>query len=221
MRAPLFQPVATKERRREGIGRRLGLLPNRSRPRPQHRLADWAAPEVVVGASPARVLWRRLQLLRGSRESDRVLSVSGEVGVCLFPDLGRLAPGWLPGLGPWAPGPGTPQDGLRAGLEPGCRSSAAPDGPNCRGWVSRIPALLGLLVRVGAGKAGTSGIPEGADLAVGPESQVPVCSPGSRASDSASANNCRSVERPLLASLSSWTKDLLFCPTLSHSNTVT
>ena len=32
MRAPLFQSAATKERRREGIGYRLELLPNRNRP---------------------------------------------------------------------------------------------------------------------------------------------------------------------------------------------
>lgn len=39
MRMLLFQPETTKGRRREGIGRRLRLLPNRSRPRPRLRRA--------------------------------------------------------------------------------------------------------------------------------------------------------------------------------------
>ncbi|KAB0389989.1 hypothetical protein E2I00_007512, partial [Balaenoptera physalus] len=107
-----------------------------------------------IGAGRARNSGWRIELLRNPAR--------GEVGACLFPDLGPLLRDEFPG---WVHGRGAPGRPTR--------------------WAA------GLLVRVGAGKAGTSGIPEGADFAAGPESKVPGCSPGSRASDSSSANNCR------------------------------
>ncbi|XP_031313940.2 E3 ubiquitin-protein ligase RFWD3 isoform X2 [Camelus dromedarius] len=76
MRAPLFQPAATKGRRREGIGCRLGLLPNRSRPIPRLRRVARAPRIVAVGLCLALVFLRKRPLLWRLCEFYRVLSAS-------------------------------------------------------------------------------------------------------------------------------------------------
>lgn len=118
MREPLFQGAATKRRRREAIGRRPGLLPNRSRPRPRLRRAAWDAQEVAVGPGPGE-LFQRSGRLCGDLASPAApsqpqvrwaLASVGALGLWLQSSF----PGGTRGCGVW----GRPTSGAARGHGP-------------------------------------------------------------------------------------------------------